>query len=172
MRYLVLAVALVGCAANNYTGDDLGGHPYDLSQAADETSAPDDMAKPRALAVQYSVTSPYQISGSSADGSDGPVYSSLPCSPLACDPWRLTFCYQAICFTLSDDLAWIPFGETVPIIPGNGTLVASGSVSCSSWTGNSTITWFDATPLHWHVAISANCTDGSVSFAGDWKRID
>lgn len=126
--------------------------------------------------IQYSVNAPYQISGASPAGNDGFVYSVLPCAPLACDPWKLTFCYQSTCFTLSQPLSFLATGEAAPPIPANGNLNVSGSVPCSQWkTGGlantNVINWYDTTPTHWHIGIDVVCIDNSIAISGDWQRI-
>lgn len=121
--------------------------------------------------IQYSVNAPYQISGASPSGNDGNVYSVLPASPLAADPWQLVFCYQADCITLSQPLGSIPVAETNIYLPHNANLTASGNISCSTWDPGSTISWYDATPLHWHISINAVCADHSFAVRGDWQRL-
>lgn len=152
MNYpIVAAVLLSGCGGVSMVGNGLN------DQTIDE--------------IQYSVTSPYLLSGSSPSGSDGFVYSVLPAAPLASDPWHLLFCYQSMCFSLSQPLGFIPTGEVNSPLQGNGKLEASGNLTCPGWADNSRITWYDGTPLHWHVAIHATCSDSSFSIVGDWRRL-
>lgn len=151
MRYLfALFIMYSGCGAQT--------NPIGVSEDATVPS------------VQYSVTAPYRLTGVSPAGNDGNVYSVLPAAPLAADPWQLVFCYQAYCLTLKQPLDFIPVGEINAPLAYNGNLVASGNVSCSSWSGGSSITWYDATPLHWHISLNATCIDGSTSIRGDWQR--
>lgn len=151
MRYIAALVLMTAC----------GGQPEVEQMAA---------AIP---VIQYSVTAPYQISGSSPAGSDGNVYSVLPCSPLACDPWHLLFCYQSMCFTLSQPLDFIATEEPNLPLPYNGKLTATGDLQCSAgWTSLSRVTWYDGTPLNWHVSLNATCADGTFAIRGDWRRIN
>lgn len=151
MRLLLLGIFVAGCGA---------AEAEPVEQAA---SLP---------VIQYNVNAPYQISGASASGSDGLVYSVLPSAPLATDPWRLTFCYQSYCFTLTMPLDYVPTGEVQYIKTGDPTLTASGDLACSTWKNTATVTWYDATPTHWHIAINALCIDSSFAISGDWRRIN
>lgn len=153
MRWAVFAMVLVGCGGQ---GDDAM-----LREAADGTGF-----------VQYVVTAPYQVSGTSPAGNDGLVYSVLPAAPIAADPWQLLFCYQSACLTMQEPIENIPTGEVNIPFQYNLTLTASGGLSCSSWSGTSRVSWYAAAPLYWHIGINATCSDGSFSVHGDWQRVN
>lgn len=124
-----------------------------------------------AAVLMFSVTAPYHASGTVMAGNDGFAYSVLPSSPLASDPWQFLFCYQADCLTMTQPLQFIPSGEIRIPVESNLNLVASGNIQCSSWNLHSTVSWYDATPLYWHIAINAICSDGTFSVQGEWMRV-
>lgn len=152
MKWAVLAIVACGCGS---------GYPVGSEQESANTGS-----------VQYDVTAPYQVSGVSPAGNDGLVYSVLPAAPLAADPWQFVFCYQSACLTMKQPLSDIPTGEINIPISSNLGLTASGSISCSSWSQSSRISWYAAAPLVWHIGINATCIDGSFSVHGDWQRVN